>query len=301
MAFPSKSPSVEGHPPSWPNPGRSRRSATLHNRVLFGALSLFFIGSLSAQAWGPDGHVIVARIAELRLTPEASKKIQALTNGARISDENFCNWADHVRKDRSETAPWHYVDIPFDAEKYEPVRDCVKHQGCVIEAVRDFSRLIADPDTTQVDRIEGLKFLVHFVGDMHQPLHCGERNGDKGGNLCMVVLPAGSKPRKLHVVWDVDLVEKNLKFHHMEPPALAALLNSRITKEQEEKWKTGDSADWAWESHVLAVTKAYYTIPAHTGNKILTRDYMEMNQSVVDEQFKKGGVRLAELLNQAFK
>jgi hypothetical protein len=263
--------------------------------------AILCVGSLPAQAWGPDGHVIVARIAELRLTPEASKKIQVLLNDARISDESFCNWADYVRRDRSETAPWHFVDIPYDAEQYEPVRDCANHQGCVIEAVRDTARMIADPDASESERVEALKFLVHFVGDLHQPLHCAERNGDKGGNLCMVVLPGESKPKKLHVVWDVDLVKKNLSVHQMDALTFAALLNSRITKEQAEKWKTGSSADWAWESHLLAVTKTYATIPAHTGNKILTRDYVETNQSVVDEQFKRAGVRLAELLNQAFK
>jgi hypothetical protein len=298
---------MEGHASSWPNPGRSRRSATLHSRIFLSALCLLCVGSPPARAWGPDGHIIVARIAELRLTPEASKKIGALLNGEkssgkaiRISDENFCNWADYVRRDRSETAPWHFVDIPFDAKSYDPVRDCANHQGCVVEAVRDFSRLIADPDTSQTERLEGLKFLVHFVGDMHQPLHCAERNGDRGGNECWVTFPGIAKAQKLHVVWDVHLVKKNMEFHRMDALAFAALLNSRITKEQEALWKQGSSADWAWESHMVAVTKTYATIPVG-GGKILSHDYVETNQSVVDEQLKRGGVRLAELLNEAFK
>jgi hypothetical protein len=274
---------------------------TRNSLSLLSLLAILCLGSVPAQAWGPEGHVIVARIAELRLTPEANKKIQALVNGAHISDENFCNWADHIRHDREETAPWHFVDIPFDAERYEPVRDCASHKGCVIEAVRDFNRLVAARETSQSERVEALKFLVHFVGDLHQPLHCAERHGDKGGNLCWVVLPGESKPKKLHGVWDGDLVRKNMEFHRMDPLTFAALLNSRITKEQAEKWKTGDPAAWAWETHVLAVTKAYYTIPDNTGNKILSRDYVQLNQGTVDEQLKKGGVRLAELLNQAFK
>jgi len=265
------------------------------------------VGPRPAHAWAPDGHIIVAHIAELRLTPEAQQRIDAMLNGdrkagkpVRISDERFCNWADYVRKERSESAPWHFVDIPFQAEGYDPVRDCARHHGCVVEAVRDFSRLIGDPDVGQTERVEALKFLVHFVADLHQPLHCAERHGDKGGNLCVVTFPGIAKPQKLHVVWDVHLVQKNMHFHRMDALSFAELLNSRITKEQEAVWKQGTPADWAWESHVVAVTKTYATIPAG-GGKILSRDYVETNQSVVDGQFKKAGIRLAELLNQAFR
>jgi hypothetical protein len=271
-------------------------------------LLLCSMGAGTAQAWGPDGHEIVGRIAELHLTEKAQREIYALLNGGNtnspsinISDDEVANWADYVRPKRRETAPWHFVDIPFDAEKYDPVRDCDNHDGCVVEAIQNLGRALTDPESNQKERTEALKFIVHFVGDIHQPLHCSERNGDKGGNLCTVRYPGKKDPAKLHVVWDIFLVTDNLKARHMGPIAYADYLNEKISPEQKQAWSTGTPAEWAWESHVLGVTRAYDTIPTDCPSAELSDDYVTKNRALVDEQFIKAGLRLARFLNEAFK
>ena len=263
--------------------------------------------ALSGQAWGPQGHEIVDRIAELHLTPRTLQAVNQLLNGTNapvtihISDDDVANWPDHVRSRRPETAPWHFVDIPFRAERFDPARDCTEHKGCVVEAIRDNERLLVDREATDKERVEALKFLVHFVGDIHQPLHCAERNGDKGGNLCQVKWPDAPKPTKLHVVWDVNLVDKNLHDRALDKLAYADYLNRTLAGPNAKAWSGGTPADWAWESHQHAVTEVYYTVPANGLPELLSADYIRKGQALVDIQLTKAGLRLAELLNQALR
>lgn len=256
-------------------------------------LLAFFVtvAALPALAWGPEGHEIVAQIAEAHLSPAALQAADELLGGQHQLPR-VANWADQVRKSRSESAPWHFVDIPFAAEAFDAERDCVKHKGCIVEAIPHFVKILADSDNSPTARTEALKYIVHFVGDIHQPLHCGERNGDKGGNLCSVRWPGESKPVKLHLVWDVTLVESLLNTTDVEK------LKAAITPEQAATWATGTTADWAWESHRLAVTKAYGEIP-ETGTHRLSDEYVTAGQQIVAEQLSKAGIRLAHLLNFA--
>lgn len=253
-----------------------------------------------ASAWGPEGHQIVGRIAELHLTPEVARAVSALLNGARISSSDVANWADEIRRGRQETAPWHFVDIPLAALAYDPQRDCRARGGCVVEAIRDNARLLADREASPQERLEALKFVVHFVGDTHQPLHCAERNGDKGGNLCYVHWPGESKAVKLHVVWDVHLVRKDLSDHGVDALGYADGLNAKQTAEQVRAWQKGSPADWAWESHLIAVTDVYESIPAGGSSTPLSPAYIERGQKIIELQFMRAGARLARLLNDAF-
>lgn len=277
------------------------------------ALILLFVAllgstSLPAMAWGPKGHEIVAKIAELRLTPSAAKAVHDLLNGTdapggsiRLSDDDVANWADDVRPRRAETGPWHYVDIPFRAVGYDAQRDCAAHKGCVVEAIRDNARLLGDPEATETERRDALRFLVHFVADIHQPLHCAERNGDKGGNLCMVLYPGKSEPVKLHVVWDIYLVDRALDDQQLPLLVYAEVLNSRITSKRADSWSKGTSEDWAWESHAEAINDTYWSIPENGPPHLLAPEYLTCNVGVVQEQLMKAGVRLASILNEILK
>ncbi len=287
-------------------------ASTVYSFPVKFAVLVTLLAPVTASAWGPDGHQIVARVAELRLTPDTQRGIIALLTGTTnsivagpvtgIADGHLPSWADDVRRRRSETAPWHFVDIPFTAGSYDPARDCNgEHQGCVVEAIRDQARLMGDRGAGSTERVEALKFLVHFVGDAHQPLHCAERNGDKGGNLCRVEWPGESKPTKLHVVWDSHILRRNLDEAQLNATEYAEKLNARITDEHAAAWKTGTSADWAWEAHQVAVTKVYAGIPDDGSTGKITEEYIHAGQSIIDEQLMKGGVRLAHILNEAFQ
>jgi|ERR1051326_1292224 hypothetical protein len=266
-----------------------------------------FLSPLSF-AWGPEGHEIVARIAELHLTPRADQGIEQLlattsTNQHKVHIwySNVCNWPDFIRHTRTNSAPWHFVDIPFDATKYEPARDCEKHGGCVVESIARFSKELADTHATTSNRVEALKFLVHFVGDVHQPLHCAQRNNDQGGNLCMVNFPGHADPVKLHYVWDGLLIQRSLADRRLEPVLYADQLNNKMTKLHEQQWAEGTPEEWANESHRIAVSEVYAGIPIQEAPFALSEEYVKKNQTLVDAQLMKAGLRLARLLNEAFQ
>jgi hypothetical protein len=252
----------------------------------------------SARAWGPTGHEIAASIAELHLTPKAKAGIAELLAPTRhISDNGVANWPDFIRHDRPESAPWHFVNIPFDATRYDPKRDC-KDGNCVVEAVERFATVLGNTDATFVTRNETLRFLVHFVGDIHQPLHCAERNGDRGGNLRAMTIPHEKKTGNLHKVWDTELVHECLGTKTIAD--FARTLNDRVTPAKHEKWTSDTPADWAWESHRLAVEHTYKDIPSDGAPLPLTAAYIAANRPIVELQLTKAGLRLAFLLNKAF-
>ena len=128
-----------------------------------------------------------------------------------------------------------------------------------------------------------------------------ERNGDQGGNKFTVYWPRDQKPAKLHVVWDIFIPRRNLSDEGLTALPYADKLNTKITAPLQLLWTKGTSADWAWESHQLAITKAYAGLPVEGGTHHLSPDYIKAGQNVVDNQWMKGGLRLAMLLNEALK
>ena len=260
-----------------------------------------------AFAWGGDGHQLVCLIAEDRLTPAAKKAIhEILGNDVNISDAEIASWADQIRRQRQNTAPWHYVDIPVyvsttaptTAPTFDEVRDG-QHGNNVIDKIADFEKVLKDPKTSKDDRAEALKFLVHFVGDIEQPLHCADRNGDKGGNKRLVFFLARQRATNLHSVWDsaILLAHKGT----VRNAVYADKLNVAITKEQAVEWAKGTPTDWANESHQVAVDSVYKNVPAGGPPPKLDQKYVDAAGAVIDQQLQRGGVRLATVLNDIFK
>ena len=266
-------------------------------RLLAAALSLLLIPSI-VHAWGGDGHQIICLIAEARLTPAAKAGIHDLLGDAHISDGEIASWADEIRRQRSETAPWHYVDIPTDAKGFDEARDGQKGNN-VVDKINDFKAKLQDPKASKADRVEALKFLVHFVGDIHQPLHCAERNKDKGGNTRLVFFLAVPKATNLHTCWDTNIL-LNYK-GSVRDAEYADELNAAITPEQATEWANGTSVDWANESHDLAVSAVYKGVPADGPPPKLDQAYVDAAGKVIDQQLQRAGVRLAATLNDIWK
>src|SRR5437764_9437979 len=129
-----------------------------------------------ARAWGPEGHAIVAEIAETRLEAPARAQIaQLLTLDGHQRLDEVASWPDAIRPSHPETAPWHFVDIPLLAAGFDANRDCAGN-NCVVAQIQRFAAVLGNPNTAPQDRVNALKFLVHFVGDIHQPLHCEDNN-----------------------------------------------------------------------------------------------------------------------------
>ncbi len=248
-------------------------------------------------AWGEKGHRVVAMVAEARLTPAASTAVRSLIGPSSLRD--VATWADQIKGARPETKPWHYVNIPLDRTDYDPTRDCARPPGrCVVAVVETFQRALADPDRPRAERAEALKFVTHFVADLHQPLHCAD-NRDGGGNDVPVVFfgqvlnASGRKPWNLHAVWDAGLIERR----GLKPSEYARRLTRQIDRGSVSRMERGTVVDWVLESHRAAVETSYQLPP----DRVLGDDYADKALPVVDEMLAKAGVRLAKILNDALE
>jgi hypothetical protein len=152
----------------------------------------------SALAWGKAGHRVVATLAMSLLTPEARAQVTDLL-GPNVTLAEIATWADEVRTSRPNTGPWHYVNIPREATTHNAARDCAR--GCVVSAIEQSLRLLQDASKDRAVREEALRWVVHFVADLHQPLHALAE--DRGGND--VLSPFMVRQTNLHRLWDGDL------------------------------------------------------------------------------------------------
>jgi hypothetical protein len=246
---------------------------------------------LPAFAWGPEGHEIVALLALRELTPAARAEVAHLL-GSPAMLAHDSSWADEIRDQRPATAPWHYVNIPLQAGGYDAGRDCPR-RDCVVAQIAIDLDALGDSKLDDGARRIALRFLIHFVADVHQPLHAGD-NDDKGGNDVRVML--GRKRSNLHRIWDSDVVEA-LGF---DSDKIAGDLERSITPAQRKAWAGGTPAQWANEAHTIVRSQIY---PALTGRyePHLPRDYPQRETGITRAQLAKAGVRLAWLLNRIFR
>lgn len=243
-------------------------------------------------AWGPEGHALVARIAEAQLTPAVHARVLAIL-GPNESMESVASWADQVRRARPETEHWHYIDIPITKPHLDMTRDCPKGD-CVIAKIEDFQKALADPSTPAAARREALLFVIHFVGDMHQPLHCSDHN-DKGGND--VHLQFFGRPSNLHSVWDSGLLSRMGTEEQLFPSLSAE------SQRHEKKFAKGTVEDWAEQSHRESVKIVYGKLPKPAAGQPETIDarYEAAADPVIRLQIERAGARLARVLNQALE
>ncbi len=244
-------------------------------------------------AWGAEGHRIVAAIAADNLTPAARAQVGRLLDGnGKTAMMQVSTWADEIRRARLETAPWHFTDIPIRNSAYDPKRDCPLDQ-CSISQIQSEERALADRQLLDPIRAEALRFLIHFIGDLHQPLH-SSNNDDRGGNDVRVA--SGDRHANLHAVWDVDVV----RALGNRPEDVAAQLETEIAPAQRRSWSAGKPEDWANEAHEIAQHEIYGPITGRGGTSgeiVLSPDYAQIERVIAAEQLKKAGLRLASVLN----
>ncbi|MEA1647830.1 S1/P1 nuclease [Nitrospirillum sp. BR 11164] len=215
-----------------------------------GMAVLAFSLPIQALAWGMDGHKTVAYIAYELLTDKAKQQVGAILGDA--SEDAFVNsstWADDIRKPQPDqpypgSGPWHYVSIQMAETAYSKAADCPTGD-CAVEKIGEFNKQVVDPQVLGAIKKDALRFVIHFVGDVAQPLHACE-NQDRGGNEVQVVL--NGRQTNLHSVWDTGII----KGAWGDIAAHRALLLQRA-KAEAAGFKVGAPADWANESHKLAV------------------------------------------------
>lgn len=266
----------------------SRRPGYRFFACLTLSVCLVCLAPARCAAWGSAAHRIIARVAARRLSDSAKKSV-ALLLGVRPDDAAIAEamaqastYADEIRPLRPDTARWHFVDMPGSASAYVAARDCgeTKQGDCAVAAVERFEKVLSDASASPVAKAEALKFLIHLVGDLSQPLHC--YGDDEGGNLVGVLLP-NKKQTSLHAAWDADLVEYSMKqmpdeiayanflFEGIESlegeNALAARqLHLTASEKFDEglrqgatvaQWADSSPEQWATDSHAVAKEKAY--------------------------------------------
>jgi len=214
------------------------------------ALAAFIFAPSGVLGWGNEGHQVIALIAADRLTPAALAEVADLLGSDAIRGmEEASTWADYIRLSRPDTAPWHYVNIEITANGFNAATDCLA-DNCVVAQVQKDARIVADHQLAKPVRAEALRFLIHFVGDMHQPLHCAD-NHDRGGNEVRVMI--GSEDTNLHAVWDTDVVAALGK----DPEHVASALAAQITPANEASWGRGSPVDWVNECFDIAKRAIY--------------------------------------------
>lgn len=310
---------------------------------VLGALFVLLISPLRAWPWGCDGHQAVAMIAEKHMNAHALTMANKLLQSEPIDPalSRYCSnqgldlmadsstWADDLRGSRPEASPWHYIDIPRDAPYSGIAEFCPASTGCVTSAIEHQIELLRNHGTDARARADALRFIIHFVGDLHQPLHCVSNN-DLGGN-CVPVdffgdVPVEKNPQyesyapNLHGIWDAAIIQR---IRGTKATAQWAAALDQQFRLRESRWERQgiNVENWAWESHELADSVVYAKLPVaipvekpltvkgcsdddHVSTRMLklheqvSQQYVDAVAPAINQQIAKAGVRLAMVLNQ---
>ncbi|MFS4417667.1 S1/P1 nuclease [Maribacter sp. 2307ULW6-5] len=251
---------------------------------------LFLVATTLCQGavpiWSKTGHRVTGEVANQYLTRKARKAIDKLLNGQSLAAVS--TFGDDIKADRKyrEFSPWHYVNFPAD-KKYTDVEP--SEQGDVVMGIQKCIAVVKDKNSSLEDKRFYLKFLVHLMGDLHQPMHVG-RKEDKGGND--IQLQWFGRGTNLHRVWDSNMIND----YGMGYRELASNL-PRLSKEEVKQIQQGNVLTWVEESQELA-NKVYDS--AAVGEKLGYR-YSYDWWPTVEQQLQRGGIRLAAVLNDMFK
>ena len=264
-------------------------------------LMLFSIAAPRSWAWGREGHRLTALVAEQYLTPETRAQVAELLAADSKDKESLAEiapWADEYRVDHPETGKWHYVDIPKADATFDRQRDCPVSttdpkspwRDCVTDRILYFEGRLGDTTLPLKERAIALKFLVHFIGDIHQPFHA--MGDDRGGNnisVSFLVSPTcGPYKCNLHGIWDDSIIEDQ----NLSEKKYTERLLQEIKDNHWERLSGGEPTTWANISH-------HYAVLAYAPNgALITHEYVAEESKVVDAELAIGGLRLAHVLNR---
>ena len=251
----------------------------------FASFLLFALPAF-AHAWGPAGHRIVATLAEHELTATTRREVRsllALTHDRELAD--VAAWADELRDDPRQralwrtTAPLHFVNFGDASCRYVALLDCAGGR-CVAGAIERYSRVLGDRSRSNVERAEALRFLVHFVADVHQPLHAGYRH-DGGGNRYQVRVDG--RGTNLHALWDTPVLQVRGESWRRHAARLA---RARLPPAR------GGAPQWAEES-----CRATRDAGIYPHARRIDTAYLERMRPLAERRVREAAARLAALLN----
>jgi len=255
---------------------------------LFLLIAALFFGNPAMEEtvfWGQNGHRATGKIAENHLNKRAKKRIDKLLKGQSLAFVS--TYADEIKSDSAyrKYYSWHYVNMDLE----ESYADATKNpKGDIVTGINKCIKVLKDNNSSEEDKSFHLKMLVHFVGDLHQPMHIGQKE-DKGGNAIQVEW--FGKETNLHAVWDTKMIENwNMSYLELADNA------KDVSKKQIAAIEAGTLIEWVDETHEL--TKKIYK-SAEVGENLRYRysyDYF----GIVRDQLQIGGIRLAKILNDIF-
>jgi hypothetical protein len=275
--------------------------------LLIGLVALALLLPSSVRAWGNSGHDVICRIAWQETSADGRALVKQLL---AVADEDgfarLCAWADTVRQvpGYGWTSPHHYVNVKR-AQPLDPRTDCPT-DGCLLRALGQQGRIFGESPSASKIRGEALKFIAHYVGDLHQPLHVAYEEDAGGNGIAVRFCPrrCWSSVDNLHQVWDSGILEAGSS---SKDPVLALQLRRDITATARASWKRGDVVDWARETYAVAIEKAYTPVRAgkladgYLGDlgepAYLGPDYARVMWPTALEQLQKAGVRLGVVLD----
>jgi hypothetical protein len=243
-----------------------------------------------ARAWGTQGHQVVANLAQMQLSAKAKREVDrllAVEPGQTLA--SISTWADEHRSPA--TAAWHYVNFPKNSCTYSAERDCPDGQ-CVVAAIDRQRDILASTATDEI-RLRALKYLVHLVADIHQPLHAGYGE-DRGGNSYQ--LRAFMRGTNLHAFWDVGLIRALDQETEVMTARLAS--SSASTSRREELERAGrafSAAQVAEESCRIVGQPGFYP------GQLVDQAYIQRFTPIIEQRLQLAGARLAGLINLALR
>lgn len=249
----------------------------------------FVLQSAEAYSWGTTGHRTIAEIAEHHLTNKSKRKLRKILGNQKLS--YYANWPDFIKSDSlkryKETEIWHYVNV-------SPKVDFINFENELKEnktpnlysAILKQEAVLRDKNSSKADKKFAVVFLIHLLGDLHQPMHVG-RAEDQGGNL--VPINFFKETTNLHSLWDTKLIDFQ-KYSYSE---YAIVLDNK-SKNEVKKIQSGTLEDWLFESYRKA-DKIYNQTPIN-GN--YGYEYNYKFSGLMEEQLLEGGLRLAKVLNE---
>lgn len=275
--------------------GLAHNGAMRFGSSLAGAVAFCWLGFSSngdALAWGKVAHRAASTVVENHLTPAAAAAIRDLLEpGETLADASL--WADEHRRDVAGSAAWHYVNVPITEAHYD-ARFCAS-TGCVVSKIEEMRATLRNAAASRSEKQQALRFLVHFVEDLHQPLHVGDRS-DRGGNDLQVQF--FGKGTNLHRLWDEGLIEH----HTTDEVRWIGEIDALATPDQVRQWSAGGVEAWANES--LNAARQAYCIPGtHSMLKAgtaLGQDYFDKALPVARRRLAQAASRLTTMLNEIF-
>jgi hypothetical protein len=317
-------------------------------RIALSVIAALLLLAGSAFGWGCQGHQIAALIARAHLTPAASAAVDRLLRENPIDTSlfRFCKdrpadpmadaatWADDQRTVDKSTETWHYIDIPLavhagSVPERETMKWCAQSAaggaGCIVSALDDQWAILRDASRPAAARAQALRYVIHFAGDIAQPLHASD-NHDQGGNCTSIAFFAEPKLRNLHAIWDTQFIERALDADHLTQPQYARKLDERFAGDWAEWGESkANFLAWAWDSHGIAESVVYSDLkpaipvePAAAGEA--DKDACDIERAnvsalhisvgetyaaealpMIEQQLAKAGYRLAGMLNSVFR